>query len=135
MMRMLLETSNTLTALAGCAIFMLCLRGFVKRVPSGFKRETSATWFRRSLVVLLAMCLVRMGWWDIVWPVLKYQGFVMPRMTYVCINTAANMALFYAAFCALKSLYYNIPEHRRGQYNLFSAPWAPDTFRIWGIWK
>lgn len=132
----LLELSNSLSAMLVGLVFLLALKGFAKRVPPGYQRELSAIWFRRALVLFLLKSLVRMSWWDIFWPALKnHQGLIIPHWMVSLINTGFNLMLLAAALCALKALYYNIPEHRRHQYSLMTAPWAPDTFRIWRIWK
>ncbi|MFY0633690.1 MAG: hypothetical protein JXQ91_07755 [Vannielia sp.] len=127
---------NEITAAASLVVLALCARGFVPWILLGSARD-ARTWVTLMALVGPSFGFFRMAYWDIYRPLRAYLldgQMVVGSLEGTLINSAFNLGAGITGFCGLLALYYAIPTRRRAGWNIFTAPFYPDGFRI-GLWR
>lgn len=123
--------ANNISLLLAGGLMLLVARGFAPHIR--LTGQDAGSLMNLSVVLVSAMTLVRMAWWDGLRPLLGWLGY-LPAVEWtrlgVAMNTGFNLLAAAAALCALGALHRSLPPEERAHYNLLTAPFHPRRWQL-----
>jgi hypothetical protein len=120
---------NFLSGISGIlasVTMLLVARGFVPYLR--WRIWDDIAYMRLSIVLLSALSVTRMAWWDVLRPAMGSAMLMKPFRPDILsqsINAGFNLLTLAAAVAALAALHHSIPLRFRNRYNWFTAPFYP----------
>lgn len=123
--------ANSIAGAVAVLLMSLVARGFAPHIRVG--AHDAPALMRLSVVIVSAMTLLRMAWWDGLRPILGYLGHMPPVVWTtpgIVANTLFNLLAAAAALAALGALHRSLPDEDRAGYTWLTAPFYPRKWQI-----